>query len=74
MFKLGKGKAPKNGRCMCGMKVYEYERGDLRVSVCYKCGRFNVNAHSDAEELMTILAEDPETLLYLIESRYLEPI
>ena len=74
MFRMGKKKTPKGDNCDCGMKRYDYERGDLRVSVCYKCGRFDVHSNSNVEELLAILSEEPETLLYLIESRYLEPI
>ena len=56
----------------CKSNMYGYARGKQIFWICYKCGAFKGN-NFDPFLLLAIQAE-PEYLLYLIESKYLEPV
>ena len=63
------------GDCMkckeCKAKMYDYAREKTRVSVCFKCGLFRASCFD--ESLALKVKADPSYILYLIESKYLEP-
>jgi len=52
--------------------MYGYSRGKQVFWVCYKCGFFQGNNFDPF--LLLAVQSQPEYLLYLIESKYLEPV
>ena len=54
----------------CKVKMYDYARGKNRISVCFKCG---FTEFLCVKSLALKVKADPNYILYLIESKYLEP-
>ncbi len=73
-LKLGDKKI-KNKKCVCGGKIYEYGKSGnaknkiFELKVCFKCGKFT--GESMADEVLTLLCDEPELLLHMIGSGYL---
>ena len=51
--------------------MYDYAREKTRISVCFKCGLFRASCFD--ESLALKVQADPNYILHLIESKYLEP-
>ena len=62
----------KNNCKKCKTKMYGYSRGKQVFWVCYKCGFFQGNNFDPF--LLLAVQSQPEYLLYLIESKYLQPV
>ena len=56
----------------CKANMYGYSRGKQVFWLCYKCGAFKGNNFDPF--LLLAVQSQPEYLLYLIESKYLEPV
>ena len=73
-----KTKAKKREKCKCGGFKYNFVKHDnadedlLSLKVCFKCGRFKGTSMS--EEVVQLFCTEPELLLYMIESGYLQRV
>jgi ribosomal protein S27E len=76
MFGLHKKSLSRKVNCEnCGSKFYYYKHGDLKVGLCYKCGKFECKTYNaESDELFYLLSENPDVLLNMIETGFLEPI
>ena len=76
MFGLHKKVLPRNLECdNCGARIYRYKHGDLKIGLCYKCGKFECKTYdAESDELFYLLSDNPELLLHMIDTGFLEPI
>ena len=58
--------------CKCGGYKYTYYADTGMVSVCFKCGRFDVEGFSKRVE--EYFRDDPEIILHLIQEGHLRPL